>query len=66
MRMQQEDKFENKIESADRDKTIALEQELAEVKEMLSSTKELADNNLNKLKYMVADFDNYRKQIENK
>jgi molecular chaperone GrpE len=52
------------MESTDLDKTIALEQELAEVKEMLSSTKELADNNLNKLKYMAADFDNYRKQIE--
>jgi molecular chaperone GrpE len=43
---------------------LVLEQELAEVKEMLSNTKELAENNLNKLKYMAADFDNYRKQVE--
>ena len=41
-----------------------MEQELAEVKEILYNTKELADNNLNKLRYMAADFDNYRKQIE--
>ena len=31
---------------------------------MLSSTKDFTDNNLNKLKYMAADFDNYRKQID--
>jgi molecular chaperone GrpE len=71
---EQEDEFNNNIDSTDLDKTDldktdldktkALERELAEVKEMLSTTKELADSNLNKLKYMAADFDNYRKQIE--
>jgi|KBSMisStandDraft_5_1062788.scaffolds.fasta_scaffold264512_2 molecular chaperone GrpE len=61
---EQEDEFNNNIDSTDLDKTKALERELAEVKEMLSTTKELADSNLNKLKYMAADFDNYRKQIE--
>jgi molecular chaperone GrpE len=39
-------------------------EELASIKEELQKTRELADNNLNKLKYMMADFDNYRKQIE--
>ncbi|HYY66630.1 MAG TPA: nucleotide exchange factor GrpE [Nitrososphaeraceae archaeon] len=39
-------------------------EELELVKEELQKTRELADNNLNKLKYMMADFDNYRKQIE--
>lgn len=30
----------------------------------LSRLREIADNNLNKLRYMMADFDNYRKQME--
>ena len=30
----------------------------------MRKARESSDNNLNKLKYMVADFDNYRKQME--
>ena len=61
---EQEDEFNNNIDSTDLDKTKALERELAEVKEMLSTTKELADSNLNKLKYMAIDLDKYPKQME--
>jgi len=39
-------------------------EELLRVKEELRKAKESSDNNLNKLKYMMADFDNYRKQME--
>jgi molecular chaperone GrpE len=34
------------------------------LKEELKETKKTAETNLNKLKYLMADFDNYRKQIE--
>ncbi len=34
------------------------------MKDQLVRTKGIAESNLNKLKYMAADFDNYRKQIE--
>ena len=42
----------------------ALREELISVKEELSKVREYSDNNLNKLKYLMADFDNYRKQME--
>ena len=38
--------------------------ELDLVKEELYKARESSDNNLNRLKYMMADFDNYRKQME--
>jgi molecular chaperone GrpE len=38
--------------------------ELDLVKEELCEAKESSENNLNKLKYMMADFDNYRKQMD--
>ncbi|MFZ0511769.1 MAG: nucleotide exchange factor GrpE [Candidatus Nitrosopolaris sp.] len=47
-----------------KDDLVATKEELLSVKEDLRKTKESSDNNLNKLKYMVADFDNYRKQME--
>jgi len=34
------------------------------LREDLKKARESADNNLNKLRYMMADFDNYRKQME--
>jgi molecular chaperone GrpE len=40
------------------------EEELKKTKIELKETKKAAEMNLNKLKYMIADFDNYRKQIE--
>jgi len=47
-----------------KDELVASKEELSFVKEELRKAKESSDNNLNKLKYMVADFDNYRKQME--
>jgi len=47
-----------------KDKLVATKEELLSVKEELRKAKDSSDNNLNKLKYMVADFDNYRKQME--
>lgn len=42
----------------------SLKEELKKTKIELKETKKAAEMNLNKLKYMIADFDNYRKQIE--
>jgi molecular chaperone GrpE len=47
-----------------KDEIVAAKEELSFVKEELRKAKESSDNNLNKLKYMVADFDNYRKQMD--
>jgi molecular chaperone GrpE len=48
-----------------RDEEItALSEELKYVKEELSKVRESYQSNLNKLKYLMADFDNYRKQME--
>jgi molecular chaperone GrpE len=46
------------------DELVAAKEELLSLKEELRKARESSDNNLNKLKYMVADFDNYRKQME--
>jgi molecular chaperone GrpE len=42
----------------------ALRAELHSVKEELKKAKESSEGSLNKLKYLMADFDNYRKQME--
>lgn len=41
-----------------------LKAELQSVKEELRKAKESSEDSLNKLKYLMADFDNYRKQME--
>ena len=41
-----------------------LREELVSVQEELRKAREDSDKNLNKLKYVMADFDNYRKQLE--
>lgn len=47
------------------DNNIAnLKEDLAILKEELLAARKSSDNNLNKLKYMMAEFDNYRKQME--
>jgi molecular chaperone GrpE len=46
------------------DEISALREELKYVKEELSRVRESSQTNLNKLKYLMADFDNYRKQME--
>jgi molecular chaperone GrpE len=59
---------ESRIERDDiltmKDELVAAKEELSFVKEELRKAKESSDNNLNRLKYMVADFDNYRKQMD--
>ncbi|HEU0143884.1 MAG TPA: nucleotide exchange factor GrpE [Nitrososphaera sp.] len=42
----------------------ALRAELESVKSELRRAKESSETNLNKMKYLMADFDNYRKQME--
>jgi molecular chaperone GrpE len=41
-----------------------LKEDLAALKEELREARKSSDNNLNRLKYMMAEFDNYRKQME--
>ncbi|HEY6658992.1 MAG TPA: nucleotide exchange factor GrpE [Nitrososphaeraceae archaeon] len=53
-----------KDEKLTNDNSDSLKQELEKTKIELEETKKKAETNLNKLKYMMADFDNYRKQIE--
>jgi molecular chaperone GrpE len=43
---------------------IHLEKELTRVDEERQKALEAADSNLNKLRYLMADFDNYRKRME--
>ena len=42
----------------------ALRAELESARSELRKAKESSENNLNKMKYLMADFDNYRKQME--
>jgi len=52
-------------QEANKDEEIAaLSEELKIVKEELSKVRESSQSNINKLKYLIADFDNYRKQME--
>ncbi|MDQ3970517.1 MAG: nucleotide exchange factor GrpE [Thermoproteota archaeon] len=50
---------EEKVEDVE-----ALRAELESVKNELRRAKESSESNLNKMKYLMADFDNYRKQME--
>jgi molecular chaperone GrpE len=43
---------------------IHLENELSQAEADRQKAKDEADNNMNKLRYLVADFDNYRKRME--
>jgi molecular chaperone GrpE len=40
------------------------DEEVEELREELRKSKEASENALNKMKYLMADFDNYRKQME--
>ena len=55
---------ENEQEPKKDEDITALSEELKYVKEELSRVRESSQSNLNKLKYLMADFDNYRKQME--
>ena len=58
MAEQQEDK---PVEEED---VVALRDELESVKSELKRAKEFSESSLNKMRYLMADFDNYRKQME--
>lgn len=51
-------------QSENEENEIDYEKELSRLRKDLTQAREIADNNLNKLRYMMADFDNYRKQME--
>jgi molecular chaperone GrpE len=53
-----------KEEQTNNNNSNSLKEELKKTKIELEETKKKAETNLNKLRYMMADFDNYRKQIE--
>ena len=56
---------ESRIDNDDDNNNITnLKEELSALKEELRQARKSSDNNLNRLKYMMAEFDNYRKQME--
>jgi len=69
--LEKEDDVIEEIEKSEHENDITMKEELAKVKDELDLVKEelykareSSDNNLNRLKYMMADVDNYRKQME--
>jgi molecular chaperone GrpE len=69
--LEKEDDVIEEIEKSEHENDTTMREELAKVKDELDSVKEelykaseSSDNNLNRLKYIMADFDNYRKQME--
>ena len=54
---------ESRIDNDDNNVTN-LKEDLAALKEELREARKSSDNNLNRLKYMMAEFDNYRKQMQ--
>ena len=52
------------IEEKGGEEVEALRAELESARSELRKAKESSENNLNKMKYLMADFDNYRKQME--
>jgi molecular chaperone GrpE len=55
---------ESHIDNDDDNNITNLKEELSALKEELREARKSSDNNLNRLKYMMAEFDNYRKQME--
>ncbi len=64
MAEQQEGKPIEEEEEKEEQEVKALRAELESVKNELRRAKESSESNLNKMKYLMADFDNYRKQME--
>jgi molecular chaperone GrpE len=65
MAEQQEGKpIEEEEKEREKEDVEALRAELESVKNELRRAKESSESNLNKMKYLMADFDNYRKQME--
>ena len=54
----------NESKENDDNNITNLNEDLVILKEELLAARKSSDNNLNKLKYMMAEFDNYRKQME--
>ena len=61
--MEKDETLEQSEKPADHELEI-LREELQSVKEDLRKARESSEASLNKLKYLMADFDNYRKQME--
>lgn len=59
-----EEEEKNKPSNEEEKAINALRSELDSVKQELRKARESAESSLNKLKYLMADFDNYRKQME--
>jgi molecular chaperone GrpE len=59
-----EEESEHKNDMTMKEELTKVKEELDSIKEELYKARESSGNNLNKLKYMMADFDNYRKQME--
>ncbi len=55
---------ESRIDNDDDNNITNLKEDLSALKEELREARKSSDNNLNRLKYMMAEFDNYRKQME--
>jgi molecular chaperone GrpE len=55
---------ESRIDNDDNNNITNLKEDLSALKEELREVRKSSDNNLNRLKYMMAEFDNYRKQME--
>ena len=62
--MQRAENELNRNHDAEKEEELDYKNELYQLREDLKKARESADNNFNKLRYMMADFDNYRKQME--
>lgn len=64
VQQQQQHQQPSPQEDKEREYIVHLENELSQAEAERQRAKEEADNNLNKLRYLMADFDNYRKRME--
>jgi molecular chaperone GrpE len=64
IRQQQQQQQQSPQEDKDQEYIIHLENELSQADVEVQKAKEEADSNMNKLRYLMADFDNYRKRTE--
>lgn len=61
---QQQQQQPSPQEDKEQEYIVHLENELSQAEAERQRAKKEADNNLNKLRYLMADFDNYRKRME--
>jgi molecular chaperone GrpE len=62
--VQQQQQQPSPQEDKEQEYIVHLENELSQAEAESQRAKKEADNNLNKLRYLMADFDNYRKRME--